>query len=459
MKFLLLVLIFINIVPIFCEAEYECKKFVEFLKTGGYEIREDCCNEPGIECKNDSIFSIDLTLKPGILDFDYFPKFSNLNKLSIKGDVYQGELPVEYFSTGIRVLDISHSKIRSSSWYIAFNFSLEELYLNDNEIESFPYIFSELLKLKILNLDNNKISGTLNVNTPTGVNNLTFIGLERLSLQNNEMEGELIYPGTLTYLNIKNNKFSSLKNNDKENVLEELNLSNNLFSNTIFDQLKSQSHIKKLELRDNKNISFINEHIGKLTDLEYLDMSNNNLENIHNNLFMLTNLKHFDISDNPKLNTKIINFDGKSQIKTCNFTNTNISCYEPDTCENIKNIYTTCNKDEVKPIKLAKVMKKGLSLIAQLFIELTLAFFIFLILATFVVCILVVLCDDSNLPNNNNSSYSPLPQYSPPPPQYCDINTPLLSNDVNNYLTIDTYDDADLPSYEEAVRSDSNYNY
>jgi len=458
MKFLLLVLIFINIVPIFCEAEYECKKFVEFLKTGGYEIREDCCNEPGIECKNDSIFSIDLTLKPGTLDFDYFPKFSNLDKLSIKGDVYQGELPVEYFSTGIRILDISNSKIKSSSWYIALNFSLEELYLNDNEIESFPYIFSELLNLKILNLDNNKISGTLDVNTPTGVNNLKFVELEKLSLQNNQMEGELIYPGTLTYLNIQNNKFSSLKNNSKENALRELNLNNNLFSNTVFDQLKSQFHIKKLELRNNKNISFINEHIGKLTDLEYLDLSSNNLENIHSNLYMLTNLKHFDISDNPKLNTRILNFDRNNQIKSCNFTNTNISCYEPDTCENIKNVYATCIEDEVKTIKLSQIMKKSMSVIAEIFIELTIAFFVFLILATLLVCFLLIICDDSNLPNNNNS-YSPLPQYSPPPPQYCDINTPLLSNEVNNYLTIETYDDSDLPTYEEAIRSDSNYNY
>eukprot|EP00833_Pecoramyces_ruminatium_P017661 jgi/Orpsp1_1/1191693/evm.model.d7180000087878.1 len=212
------------------------------------------------------------------------------------------------------------------------------------------------------------MKGKLDINDDSLFSSFDFSGLEKLSVQNNELEGEIIFPESLKYLNIQNNYFSSLKCNDDDCNLNELKISNNIFDNKVFEQLKDQKNLKIFESRNNKNITMVTEDIGNLFNLEILDLSNNNLEEIHSNLFALSNLKNINLSENPNLEAKIINFGGKEPVATCNFSNIKMSCYEPNTCENIGNdyYYTTCTSDEIEAIKKSQTVKKSMSLFKKI---------------------------------------------------------------------------------------------
>ncbi|OUM56233.1 hypothetical protein PIROE2DRAFT_19242 [Piromyces sp. E2] len=77
------------------------------------------------------------------------------------------------------------------------------------------------------------------------------------------------------------------------------------------------------------------------------------------------NLKEFDISSNPELKTAIINFERSTPISNCNFSNTNILCYEENTCqefsestnENIDDI-ETLNPDKIIDIEIREKIEK-----------------------------------------------------------------------------------------------------
>ncbi|OUM67690.1 hypothetical protein PIROE2DRAFT_4744 [Piromyces sp. E2] len=61
-------------------------------------------------------------------------------------------------------------------------------------------------------------------------------------------------------------------------------------------------------------------------------------------LIVIVKIK-YDISNNSHYHGPIFNF--KNQIPICNFDNTDISCYEPFTCENINNNkYNKCNRND-----------------------------------------------------------------------------------------------------------------
>jgi len=348
MKCNTLFLVFINLILVYSKTIDECNFLVNFMKQNGFTMDEDCCKEKGITCTNNKITSIEITLDSGNINFEQFPEFNNLEKLSIKGDAFQGSLPKKLFQLPIKTLVVSNSNISQLPEDIDVNNILEEIYLNDNQIKSFPYQLKNIINLNLLNLDNNNITGTLN----NDIINKNFINLEILSLQNNNMKGELAIPEYVKVLNIRNNKFTSIINDSNNYELKEFIASNNEFSTGIFYSFNIPSIIKKLIL-DNNNIDAIPFEISFFKLLVTLNLAHNNIKEMDNGIFELENLKYFDISNNPELNVTLINFSGSKPIGICELTNTNVLCYQRNTCnnENVNNTLRECTMDEINAIK------------------------------------------------------------------------------------------------------------
>jgi Leucine-rich repeat (LRR) protein len=152
--------------------------------------------------------------------------------------------------------------------------------------------------------------------------------------------------------NIRNNKFTSIINDSNNYELKEFIASNNEFSTGIFYSFNIPSIIKKLIL-DNNNIDAIPFEISFFKLLVTLNLAHNNIKEMDNGIFELENLKYFDISNNPELNVTLINFSGSKPIGICELTNTNVLCYQRNTCnnENVNNTLRECTMDEINAIK------------------------------------------------------------------------------------------------------------
>ncbi|XVE63625.1 hypothetical protein DITRI_Ditri07aG0034600 [Diplodiscus trichospermus] len=139
--------------------------------------------------------------------------------------------------------------------------NLETLDLSGNYLEnsSFAYI-SRLSNLKSLNLNHNQLQGSIDARE---LNNLAK--LKELYMSGNQIES-----------------FRSFQDNENQLKLinlEELDLSNNLFNNSILAQLNGLSNLKSLNLGSNQlKGSTILEELEALNNLEELDFSDNELQ-------------------------------------------------------------------------------------------------------------------------------------------------------------------------------------
>jgi len=139
-----------------------CDVWGPLIKSTGFDIGTDCCNVEGIECQDSKVMSIDITVDSGVIDMTKLPLSVNLEKFSIKGDIYQGVFPIQLLdSEMIKILDLSNSSIKEIPEDIEENNTIEEIYLNNNQLQIFPYQFSEINNLKVLNLDNNNIDDSI----------------------------------------------------------------------------------------------------------------------------------------------------------------------------------------------------------------------------------------------------------------------------------------------------------
>ncbi|ORX80738.1 L domain-like protein [Anaeromyces robustus] len=445
----------LNNLILLCIDDSDCEHLSSFFKGYGHEIKTDCCNEPGIECEDAYIKSIDLTLQPGKIDFSNFPTFEKLEKLSIKGDVFGGILQLDELCFA-KFLDFSHSSIKEvrDNGFLHFS-EIEELNLSDNLLETFPYAVNPYLP-KSLILDNNKISGTLYSDEYP----FSFESPKKLSLNNNNFTGDFIVPSVVQYLNIENNLISRIKTENygiDYSELRELNATNNKFDDDVFKQLKKFKNLEKLTLRENGNISNVTESIGKLSELKYLDLSKNNIKELHSNLFILTELKDFNISDNPSLNAKIINFAGSEAIENCNFNNTKISCYQPNTCANINDNYEICSDEEIKSIKQLQTLHPKSFL--RVFIKI--GVFVISIILIIVLCFSIVCCCclkkcccNSVKKNKNKKVIHSSPMYS----GNLEMNN-INDNDITNATTTNTINTTNVANVSNVANIANNNTY
>lgn len=182
---------------------------------------------------------------------EFFVKARNpqaFKSLNLRGQ-FADSIPKEIVNfQNLKSLYLSANKLQAKDFeWIASLKSLEELYLDYNELKEFPLPILELTGLKILDLSNNKIS-----KLPKELSKLTK--LEDLDLSMNKLNGfpdQIIGLQQLKILGLSKNGISKLpKEILKLRQLEALSLGMNNFQ--AFPQiLKKMQHLKILSLYDN----------------------------------------------------------------------------------------------------------------------------------------------------------------------------------------------------------------
>jgi len=135
-----------------------------------------------------------------------------------------------------------------------------------------------------------------------------------------------------------------------ESLLEKMTHLNQL---TLSEQYGERKEF--YDLSHFNNLTSLSRSIIKLSNLDYLNISNNNFKSIPNEIFKLKNMDRFLFHNNPNLNIKIINFVNKvNGVQFCDFTNVTITCYQRNTCHTVQGVevssLTGCTDEEIQDI-------------------------------------------------------------------------------------------------------------
>jgi hypothetical protein len=171
-------------------------------------------------------------------------------------------------NTAVISIELAHNQLKGKLPHGLSKLSnLESLVLNNNQLESLHEAMGNLSKLTILNLRNNRLTGTI----PSWMGNLK--NLTSLDLSNNRLTGNIpSWIGNLTNLkklNLSNNRLSGsipVWIGKLEN-LEELLLDGNSLSGPIPKELGNLPKLTVIRLGHNRLTGKIPSSLGKLTRL------------------------------------------------------------------------------------------------------------------------------------------------------------------------------------------------
>eukprot|EP00794_Sanderia_malayensis_P012000 gene12000-13238_t len=171
--------------------------------------------------------------------------------------------------------------------------SLEELYLDANQLRDLPKQLFRLYKLRRLSIGDNEIE-----NIPTEIGNL--VNLEELDISKNDigaLPDNLKYCKKLTIVDISSNPLALLP--DTFTQLTELYslCMNDISLNRIPPDIGSLSKLVVLEMRENV-IKFLPESFSFLSCLERLDLGSNELEDLPESIGQLTSLIELSLDSN-----------------------------------------------------------------------------------------------------------------------------------------------------------------
>ncbi|KAG4089913.1 hypothetical protein H8356DRAFT_1084289 [Neocallimastix lanati (nom. inval.)] len=296
----------------------DCEMLKEFLDLSS---NTNCCNLDNIvTCEDNKIIKLQLNMNENDkTDFSKFPILEDLNELEISNAKISTLPSVLFDLPNLQLLNINKSNVTEISNEINPKCPIEYINLSDNNIKKFPYQFGVISHLKLLNLMNNDINEELQNEI------VNFSTLESIIIDNNHFSGELHIPVSVETFTANNNKFNSISISD------------------------SNYSLKILDLSYNKKLKSIPQSIGNLNNLKELTLKETNLKELPYGIFTLPNLSKFNIESSSSL-FKIINF--KSQSVNCYFGDTPISCYQPNSCNDINNnLYRNCTIDEIKEVK------------------------------------------------------------------------------------------------------------
>ncbi|KAK8548446.1 hypothetical protein V6N12_061360 [Hibiscus sabdariffa] len=286
----------------------------------------DCCQWKGIECNTSSSRLIGLTIrsmsywdKGWYLNASLFLPFVELKSLYLPGNAIAGCIQNEGFQwlsrlVNLETLDLSGNFLKNNIMLDMSGFpSLKALLLRYIQLEGKLLLHTQglnnLTNLEYLDLSDNKIEDVSN----QGLNNLT--NLKYLDLSSNNIESlssqdELMLTSLkeldLSYNLFRNNTISfleglpslqflsmfrnrlqgSLDIKDggrklKLTHLEELNLDDNLFNNSVFTSLNGSSNLKYLSISNNMlKGSLEMKDLDAFSNLRELEMSGNQLNDI-----------------------------------------------------------------------------------------------------------------------------------------------------------------------------------
>ncbi|WRX27388.1 Leucine-rich repeat - like 10 [Theobroma cacao] len=227
--------------------------------------------------------------------FESLSRLHNLEVLDLRGNSLKNDILVHMGSlSSLKTLDLGSNKLKGTVHLQELNnlTNLKNLYLQDNSIESLqPLYQGNETQLKLTNLEVLDLSFNLFSN-----NTFAFLpelsSLKTLYMWSNQLQGSIDIAGLNNLINLKKldlswNKIESLQSFQdngrqlKLTHLEELDLSGNLFNNSIFASLKGLSNLKSLCIYDNKLKGSIDmKDLGAFTNLEELYMSGNELNEL-----------------------------------------------------------------------------------------------------------------------------------------------------------------------------------
>ena len=197
-------------------------------------------------------------------------------------------------------INLSETVVDDLAVVIRNNIHLEELYLFNNQLQSFSTVILQALKrnsnLKKLNLKGNNMTGKVVYDLADVITNNT--GLEALLLGGNNLQScvDVIFhslkkSSNLKILDLDNNSLLEEAVNDLADVissntgLEELSLSNKNFKSSailLLEALSEISTLKRLDLSSNNMSGAVVNELARViksnASLEILNLSNNNLQ-------------------------------------------------------------------------------------------------------------------------------------------------------------------------------------
>ncbi|KAI4353401.1 hypothetical protein L6164_002354 [Bauhinia variegata] len=230
--------------------------------------------------RNLSILQLSSNQLNGSIKLEMFRRLLNLTTLDISYnnlslDANVTDSPLSSFPN-ISTLKLSSCKLREFPLFLRNQYKLTNLDLSNNQIQGkIPKWIWELQFLGSLNLSNNCLVG---LEGP--LQTLTTI-LSVLDLHSNKLEGQIpALPPSVTYLDLSNNKFSSVTPPDvgtNLNAIIFLSLSNNSVHGSIPLFLCNASSLQVLDLSDNNFDGTIPDCLTKSESLAVLNLRNNSL--------------------------------------------------------------------------------------------------------------------------------------------------------------------------------------
>eukprot|EP00253_Pinus_taeda_P013651 PITA_13651 len=272
----------------------------------------------------------------------------NLQWLDLGENSLHGHIPSDLGNcTNLAHLAVTGNKLTGSvSEEFGSLIHLKELYLGANSFTGYiPKFLSNISTLVDLAIFQNKFTGSI----PTSLSNL--VNLSRLYLWGNQLSGKI--PNSIG--NCSKLKELILSENmlsgsipitlGKLSLLEELYLhSNKLNSGSartmpFLIALTNCSHLKELDMRDNKLAGVLPLAIGKLsTNLSYLTLANNLIEgNIPPHIGNLTSLTYLNLSGN-SLNGRIPSLRNLKILERLVLGNNKLQGDIPDDFENLQRL-------------------------------------------------------------------------------------------------------------------------
>ncbi|CAG4947894.1 unnamed protein product [Colias eurytheme] len=181
-----------------------------------------------------------------------------------------------------------------------------------------------------INISHNAISD-IDPDNFNGTNNLYSLDISYNNLTNFDVKSNSLWSLKAVYLN--NNKLRYVPSVNLSDIIY-LDLSNNLISNISVPIIQTYHNLKSLHLSNNMIESFNNEFTNSLTHLYNLKLSSNDISSV--NLSYFKHLVSLDISNNSISSFNSIFFSELDYLQLLDVSNNKISSLPPGIFKNLK---------------------------------------------------------------------------------------------------------------------------
>ncbi|KAB2605977.1 receptor-like protein 12 [Pyrus ussuriensis x Pyrus communis] len=227
----------------------------------------------------------------------------SLQSLHLRNNKLSGELPVSLQNCEqLLLLDLGGNKF-AGSFPLWFGQSLVVLSLRSNQFHgAIPYKLCSLTNLQILDLAHNNISGTIPrcfQNLSSMANTSSSEGLTSIQFLDASFFGFGLFGESYTETAVFVTKGREVNYNTMLRLVASLDLSNNMLTGEIPEELTSLISLQTLNLSDNLLTGRIPSKIGDMRMLESLDLSMNQLcGEVSPSISNLTFLNYLNLSYN-----------------------------------------------------------------------------------------------------------------------------------------------------------------